>query len=150
MPSVKEDVVNVTIVDEVSGEHHKLAGLVGQNLVEVCKAYGLNETLVDDDSHFAGSLTDTYMLRLKLSDGSQWEENAWGEGVQSGLSHVYMKKEVFDKLEPPCAQELAMLEYDVPAEEVKDTSRLGVMVKLTKDLEGAVFYAPDQWPSEVP
>ena len=142
--------MNITIVDEVSGEHHKLSGLVGQNLVEVCRSYGLNESLVDDDSNFAGSLSDTYMLRHRLGDGSGWEENAWGEGVQSGLSHVYMKQEVYDRLEAPDAQELAMLEYDVPAEELRDTSRLGVMVKLSKDLDGEVFYAPDQWPSAVP
>ena len=150
IPKVSDDIVNFTIVDEVSGEHHKLSGLVGQNLVQVCRAYGVNETLVDDDSSFSGHISETYMLHHKLEDGSEWHENAWGEGVQSGLSHVYMKQEVYEKLPAPDAQEVAMLQYDVPAEELRDTSRLGVMITLTKDLEGEVFYAPDQWPSAVP
>ena len=111
------------------------------------RSYGLAESLIDDD---AGDFFTKYQEVHKLPDGSDWTEDKWGEGVQSGLSHVYVTEEVFNKLPPMSNAERQIIDYDVPDEDRRDTSRLGVMVTLTKDLEGAVFYAPDQWPTNIP
>ena len=79
------------------------------------------------------------LLELAKANGIELEGACDGECACS-TCHLILEQRAYDALEPPTEDELDMLDM---AYEVKDTSRLGCQVRVTRELNDTRFALPE-------
>jgi hypothetical protein len=137
---VDDDFVRVTFIDYLGGRHER-RGRVGQTLVDVCRAHGMD--LLEDDSVNQGG-----EIHQRVNT-DRWTEDLFGEGPQSALSHVIIPDDMLAKLPAPLVSEMSVLD-EIDDELRTNNSRLGSVITLTKELDGLEVFVPDPPPSDLP
>jgi 2Fe-2S ferredoxin len=66
-------------------------------------------------------------------------EGMCGGMLSCGTCHCYIDEQWLNRLEPPTAEELAMLES---MDDRRPNSRLGCQIRITDDLSGLVVHLP--------
>lgn len=131
-----DDMVRVTFIN-YEGERNTLAGLVGQNLLQICHAHQRPDVL-----------DDFYISEAKpcsIVHNERWIEDTFAEGCDSGATHVVVPREWFEKIpKADMREQIVINELDL---EVKSKfSRIGTQIVMTKELDGLTVYVPDPTP----
>eukprot|EP00924_Labyrinthula_sp_SR-Ha-C_P002754 maker-scaffold_13-snap-gene-6.66-mRNA-1 protein AED:0.01 eAED:0.01 QI:60/1/1/1/1/1/2/32/160 len=139
LPKVTDDMVHVNYVS-YNGDKISVAGLVGENIVEIARNAGHYELLPD-----SGSILPAKSSKKHTEN---WTQDLYGEDISTNRSHVVLAKGWLGKLPPPDLREQELLEN--LEDEVKDeTSRLGSKIYMTKELDGLTVYIPEPLPLDI-
>ena len=83
----------------------------------------------------------TTLMRLALANGVPGIEGTCGGVLGCATCHVHVDDAWWDKLRPPKADELNMLEF---ANDPAPSSRLGCQIKVRDELDGMIVRVPAQ------
>ena len=118
-----------------------MAGRLGDTLLEACARHGKGNPL-----EYEGQGTN---FPSRVHQNEQWVEDVFGEGTMSAHCHIIVPEAWYTKLPPADVDELAAMQLNIDKSDLTQKSRLASQVVLTKNLEGLLFYVPDQPPNEV-
>jgi ferredoxin len=137
LSTVAENTIRLNFID-VDGNRASVPGRIGQTLLEVAQAAG-----IDLEGACGGGGGPTEVRRTE-----NWVETTYGEGPMCFYCHVQIPTSYSHLLDETVEPETPGL-TDVWEDEVNKTSRLACMINLKKTHDGMVVYVPDAPPVDV-
>ncbi|KAK8801811.1 hypothetical protein WA538_005647 [Blastocystis sp. DL] len=119
------------------GKSTTVKARIGDTVLETAEAYNLP---LCGDCHGAG-------LPRAVQRTKGWKEETFGEGPSCSFCHVVPSIELSKVLPAPEENEKVFIEK-VPIGKT-ERSRLACQVKVTKEMEGGVFFIPHHVPNEL-